>query len=151
MTQALEILLVEDSPADAYLTLEALRDTKTVHHVHVVGDGVEALRFLRRRPPHDVAPRPDIILLDLNLPRIDGKELLAEIKGDELLRDIPVVVLSGSASQDDINYAYHHNVSCYITKSAQLEQYMDAIRTLKELWFHTASFPTKTTAAHVAI
>jgi CheY-like chemotaxis protein len=151
VAQSLEILLVEDSPADAYLTLEALRDAKTFHHVHVVGDGVEALKFLRRRPPHDAAPRPDIIFLDLNLPRIDGKELLAEIKTDELLLDIPVVVLSGSASLDDINYAYRHHVACYITKSAQLEQYMAAVRTLKELWFHTASFPTKTTAAQIAI
>jgi CheY-like chemotaxis protein len=150
VTQSLEILLVEDSPADAYLTLEALRDSKTVHHVHVVQDGVEALKFLRHRPPHDAAPRPDIILLDLNLPRINGKEFLAEIKSDELLQDIPVVVLSGSASQDDIDYAYHHNVACYITKSAQLEQYISAVRTLKELWFHTASLPTKTTIAHVS-
>jgi CheY-like chemotaxis protein len=131
--------------------LEALRDSKTVHHVHVVGDGVEALRFLRRHSPHGAAPRPDIILLDLNLPRIDGKELLAEIKSDELLLDIPVVVLSGSASLDDINYAYRHQVACYITKSGQLERYMAAIRTLKELWFHTASFPNKATAAHVAV
>ena len=151
MTQSLEILLIEDSPADAHLTLEALEDTSTVYHVHVAGDGVEALRFLRRHSPHERAPRPDIILLDLNLPRIDGKELLAEIKSDELLMDIPVVVLSGSASLDDINYAYRHHVACYITKSAQLEQYMTAVRTLKELWFHTASFPNKATAAHVAI
>jgi two-component system response regulator len=122
-----------------------------MHHVHVVGDGVEALKFLRRRPPHAAAPRPDIILLDLNLPRMDGKELLAEIKGDELLLDIPVVVLSSSASPDDINYAYRHHVACYITKSTQLEPYMTAVRTLKQLWFHTASFPTKPTAGHVAI
>ena len=151
MAQSLEILLVEDSPADAHLTLKALEDTSTVYHVHVVGDGVEALKFLRRHSPHSAAPRPDIILLDLNLPRIDGKELLAEIKSDELLLDIPVVVLSGSASLDDINYAYRHHAACYVTKSAQLEQYMAAIRTLKDLWFHTASFTNKATTAHVAI
>ena len=109
MAQPLEILLVEDSPADALLTLEALRDTKTMHYVHVVGDGVEALRFLRRHSPHAAAPRPDIILMDLNLPGMDGKELLAEIKSDKLLRDIPVVVLSSSANPDDINYAYRHH------------------------------------------
>ena len=149
MTQ-LEILLIEDSPADANLTLEALRDPKIPYKVHVVGDGVAALRFLRRQEPYPAALRPNIILLDLNLPRINGKEFLAEIKSDELLQDIPVVVLSGSASQDDIDYAYHHNVACYITKSAQLEQYISAVRTLKELWFHTASFPTKTTIAHVS-
>ena len=151
MAQALEILLIEDNPADVHLTLEALDDTSTVYNVHVVEDGVDALRFLRRHSPHERAPRPDIILLDLNLPRIDGKELLAEIKSDELLLDIPVVVLSGSANLDDINYAYRHHVACYITKSAQFEQYMADIRTLKELWFHTASFPNKVTAAQVAI
>ena len=151
MAQSLEILLVEDSPADAHLTLKALEDTTTVYNVHVVGDGVEALKFLRRHTPHESAPRPDIILLDLNLPVMDGKELLAEIKSDELLLDIPVVVLSSSASLDDINYAYRHHAACYVAKSAQLEQYMAAIRTLKDLWFHTASFPNKATAAHVAI
>jgi chemotaxis family two-component system response regulator Rcp1 len=151
VAQSLEILLVEDSPADAYLTLEALEDISTVYHVHVAGDGVQALKFLRRHSPHTAAPRPDIILLDLNLPRMDGKDFLAEIKSDELLQDIPVVVLSGSASLNDINYAYSHHVACYITKSAQLEEYMTAVRTLKELWFHTASFPNKVTAAHVAI
>jgi CheY-like chemotaxis protein len=151
VTQALEILLVEDSPADVHLTLEALDDTSTVYHVHVAGDGVQALKFLRRHSPHAAAPRPDLILLDLNLPRIDGKELLAEIKSDELLMDIPVVVLSGSASPDDIDYAYRHHAACYVKKSAQFEQYMADIRTLKELWFHTASFPNKVTAAQVAI
>jgi CheY-like chemotaxis protein len=151
VAQSLEILLVEDSPADARLTLEALEDTSTVYHVHVVVDGLEALRFLRRDPPHDAAPRPDIILMDLNLPGMDGKELLAEIKRDELLVDIPVVVLSSSANVDDVKYAYRHHAACYITKSAQLDQYLTAVRTLKELWFHTASLPKKATAAQTAI
>jgi two-component system, chemotaxis family, response regulator Rcp1 len=149
VAQSLEILLVEDSPADAHLTLEALRDPRTV--CHLVEDAVEALRFLRRNSPHDAAPRPDIILLDLNLPGMDGKELLVEIKNDELLRDIPVVVLSSSANPDDISYAYSHHAACYITKSTHLDQYMTAVRTLKELWFHTASFPKKATAAQTAI
>jgi CheY-like chemotaxis protein len=151
MPQSLEILLVEDSPVDAHLTLEALRDTTTVYNVHVVKDGVEALRFLRQHPPHAAAPRPDIILLDLSLPLMDGKELLAEIKIDERLLDIPVVVLSSSANLDDINYAYRHHAACYITKSTELDQYMTAVRTLKELWFHMASFPKKATAAQTAI
>jgi CheY-like chemotaxis protein len=151
MAHSLEILLVEDSPADAHLTLKALQDPTTVCNVHVVGDGAAALRFLRRHPPHIDAPRPDMILMDLNLPGMDGKELLAEIKGDELLRDIPVVVLSSSANPDDINYAYHHHVACYITKSTDLDQYMTAVRTLKELWFHMVSFPKKATTAQVAI
>jgi len=150
VAQPLEILLVEDSPADAHLTLRALEDASTMYVVRVVQDGVEALKFLRRQSPHDAAPRPDIILLDLNLPGMDGKELLTEIKSDELLLDIPVVVLSSSANPDDINYAYRHHVACYITKSTQLEPYMAAVRTLKELWFHTASFPTKTTTAQIA-
>jgi CheY-like chemotaxis protein len=147
VAEPLEILLVEDNPADAHLTLEALRDPNTVFNVHVVGDGVEALRFLRRQPPHDAASRPDIILLDLNLPRMDGRQLLAEIMSDELLLDIPVVVLSSSANPDDIDYAYRHHVACYITKSMTLAPYMAAIRTLKKLWLNTASFPKKTTAA----
>ena len=150
VAQPLGILLVEDSPADAHLTLEALRDPKSVYNVHVVGDGAAALRFLRRQPPHNDAPRPDIILMDLNLPGMDGKALLAEIKNDELLRNIPLVVLSSNANPDDINYAYGHNVACYITKSTHLDQYMNAVRTLKELWLNTASFPKKTTAAQTA-
>ena len=150
MSQPLELLLVEDSPADAHLTLEALRDPKSVYNVHVVEDGVEALRFLRRHPPHDAAPRPNIILMDLSLPRMDGKELLAEIKSDELLRDIPVVVLSSSADPDDINYAYSHHAACYIKKSAQLDQYRAAVGMLKEVWFHRASFPKKGAAAPTA-
>ena len=121
-----------------------------MHNAHLVEDGLEALRFLRRDPPHDAAPRPDIILLDLDLPGMDGKELLAEIKSDELLLDIPVVVLSSSANPDDINYAYRRHVACYITKPTQLDAYMTAVRTLKELWFHTASFPKKATAAQTA-
>jgi CheY-like chemotaxis protein len=151
VAEPLEILLVEDSPVDAHLTLEGLRDPRTVYNAHVVGDGVEALNFLRRHPPHAAAPRPDIILLDLSLPRMDGKELLAEIKRDELLVDIPVVVLSSSANVDDVKYAYRHHAACYITKSAQLDQYLTAVRTLKELWFHTASLPKKATAAQTAI
>jgi len=147
MAEPLEILLVEDSPVDAHLTLEGLRDTSTVYNTHVVGDGVEALNFLRRHPPHAAAPRPDIILMDLSLPRMDGKELLTEIKRDELLVDIPVVVLSSSANVNDVKYAYRHHAACYVTKPARLEQYMAAIKTLKELWFHTASFPNKVTAA----
>jgi chemotaxis family two-component system response regulator Rcp1 len=137
----LEILLIEDSPADANLTLEALRDPKIPYKVHVVGDGVAALRFLRRQEPYPAALRPNIILLDLNLPRINGKEFLAEIKSDELLLDIPVVVLSGSASPDDIKWAYRNQAACYIVKPAQLEDYFSAVRALKQLWFHSASFP----------
>jgi two-component system, chemotaxis family, response regulator Rcp1 len=92
-----------------------------------------------------------MILMDLNLPGMDGKELLAEIKSDELLRDIPVVVLSSSANPDDINYAYSHHAACYINKSAQLDQYRAAVGMLKELWFHRASFPKKGTATQTAI
>jgi CheY-like chemotaxis protein len=146
-----EILVVEDSPVDAYLTLEALRGTKTMYNVHVVGDGVAALKFLRRHPPHTAAPRPDIILLDINLPQMDGKEVLAELKIDELLLDIPIVVMSGSARQDDIDYAYRHHAACYITKSPKLDEYFTAVRTLMALLFHTASLPKRATAAQITI
>jgi len=143
VAQSLEILLVEDSPADAHLTLEALRDSKTVHYVHVVEDGIEALKFLRRHSPHDAAPRPNIILMDLNLPGMDGKEVLAEIKSDASLKDIPVIVLTCSGNPQDVEHVYRHQAAGYITKHPELDRYFTAIRSLKELWFNVITLPTK--------
>ena len=145
MAQSLEILLVEDSPADARLTLEALEDTSTVYHVHVVGDGVEALKFLRRHSPHSAAPRPDIILLDLTLPKVDGRDVLAAIKSDAKLKDIPVIVLTSSGNPQDVEYAYRHQTAGYITKHAELDRYFTAVRLLKELWFNVMTLPEKAT------
>jgi two-component system, chemotaxis family, response regulator Rcp1 len=150
MAQSLEILLVEDSPADANLTMEALRDPQVPNRIHVVGDGVEALRFLRRHAPHAAAPRPDIILLDLNLPRMDGKEVLAEIKSDANLKDIPVIVLTCSGNPQDVEHVYRNQAAGYITKHPELDRYFTAIRSLKELWFNFMTLPKKAAQQNTA-
>jgi CheY-like chemotaxis protein len=131
----LNVLLVEDEPASVALTLEALRDPKIAYEVHTVEDGEQALKYLRKQSPFEVAPRPDIILLDLNLPKVDGREVLATIRGDANLAAIPVVVLTSSANPEDVAMMYHFHVAGYITKPAQFNEYFTAIRSLKELWF----------------
>ena len=150
LREPIQVLLVEDSPADANLTLEALRDPRVPNRIHVVGDGVEALRFLRRHPPHAAAPRPDIILLDLNLPRMDGKEVLAEIKSDANLKDIPVIVLTCSGNPQDVEHVYRHQAAGYITKHPELDRYFTAIRSLKELWFNFMTLPKKSAQQNTA-
>jgi CheY-like chemotaxis protein len=143
VAQSLDILLVEDSPADANLTMEALRDPRVPNRIHVVADGVEALRFLRRHPAYASAPRPDIILLDLNLPRMDGKEVLAEIKSDANLKNIPVIVLTCSGNPQDVEDVYRHQAAGYITKHPEFDRYFTALRSLKELWFNFMTLPKK--------
>ena len=143
----IEILLVEDNPADVHLTLTALRDARSPSEVHVVADGEEALAFLRREGGHISAPRPDIVFLDLNLPKVDGYQVLESMKADPLLRRIPVVAISGSKSESDIARAYDGQISAYLVKPAGVEEYFTAIRSLKELWFHAASLPPKPDAA----
>jgi len=123
------------------LTEEALRDAVVRYSVHIVSDGEAALDFIYRRPPFVDAPRPDLILLDLGLPKIDGQEVLARIKADAHVATIPVVVLTNSDSPKDINDAYRQHVSCYIRKPCAVDEYFTAIRLLKELWFNAASFP----------
>lgn len=135
------MLLVEDDPAAARLTTEALRDAAVRCNVHLMGDGEAALDFVYHRPPFADAPRPDLILLDLGLPKLDGKVVLVTLKADPGLETIPVVVLTNSDDPRDISEAYHHHVSCYITKPSGLEEYFTAIRSLKELWFNAATFP----------
>jgi CheY-like chemotaxis protein len=137
----IEILLVEDSPAAALLTTEALRDPKVSYHVQIVEDGEEALKFLHREGPHSAAPRPDLILLDLNLPKVDGREVLATIKADASLMDIPVIVLTCSNNPTDVENAYHHQAAGYITKPAPLDEYFTAIRSLIQLWFNVMTLP----------
>ena len=143
MTEPIHVLLVEDSPASALLTQEALRDPRVPNRIHVVADGEEALRFLYREPPHVDAPRPDLVLLDLNLPKVDGREVLAAIKGDAKLKDIPVIVLTSSANPEDVEFVYRHQAAGYITKHADLDDYFTAIRLLKELWFNVMTLPEK--------
>ena len=136
-----EILLVEDSPTDVLLAREALEDSKIVNNLHVVTDGVEAMAFLRRegRTPH--APRPDLILLDLNLPKKDGREVLAEIKNDESLKRIPVVVLTTSKSEADVMRAYGLHANCYIVKPVNFERFAEVVRHIETFWFAVVTLP----------
>src|SRR5690348_15306724 len=123
--EPIEVLLVEDNPGDVRLTIEAMREDKLFNNISVASDGVEALSFLRREGPFKDAPRPDIILLDLNLPKKDGREVLIEIKADPSLRRIPVVVLSTSKSEEDVLQSYDLQASCYISKPVDLDHFME--------------------------
>ena len=139
--QTLEILLVEDNPGDVRLTREALREGSIDNHLSVARDGVEALAFLRRQGEFVNANRPDMILLDLNLPRKDGREVLAEIKVDEELRRIPVVVLSTSQDEQDIARSYDLHANCYIAKPVDLEQFIGVVRSIEEFWLGVVKLP----------
>jgi CheY-like chemotaxis protein len=138
----IEILLVEDNPGDARLAIEALREAKVGNRLNVVQDGVEAVAFLRREGRHAQAPRPDLVLLDLNLPRKDGREVLAEIKGDADLKRIPVVVLTTSKAEQDILKMYELHANCYITKPVDLDQFMNVVRSIEEFWLTVVKLPT---------
>lgn len=130
-----EVLLVEDNPGDVRLTMEAFKEGKIRNHLSVVGDGVEALAFLRRQGPYANAPRPDIILLDLNLPKKDGRDVLAEIKAEEDLKRIPVVVLTTSNEEKDILRIYDLHPNCYITKPVDFAQFVTAVKLIEDFWF----------------
>ncbi|HZW29977.1 MAG TPA: response regulator [Isosphaeraceae bacterium] len=136
-----EILLVEDNPGDVRLTIEALRDGKVRNHLNVVTDGVEALLYLRQEGKYAAAARPDLILLDLNLPRKDGREVLAEIKADPHLRSIPVVILTTSQADQDILKSYELNANCYITKPVDLDQFISVVRSIEDFWFTVVTLP----------
>jgi two-component system, chemotaxis family, response regulator Rcp1 len=136
-----EILLVEDSPGDVRLTREALREGKIRNNLSVVPDGVEALAFLRREGRYAGAPRPDVILLDLNLPRKDGREVLAEVKADERLRRIPVVVLTTSRDEQDVLRSYDLHANCYITKPVDLDQFIAVVRSIETFWLTIVTLP----------
>jgi len=138
-----DLLLVEDNPGDVRLTQEALREGKIRNRLTVAKDGVEALAMLRREGPYSALPRPDMILLDLNLPRKDGREVLAEIKADEVLRRIPVVVLTTSKAEEDILRTYDLHANCYITKPVDLEQFIDVIRSIDDFWLTVVRLPPR--------
>jgi len=142
---AIQVLLVEDNPGDVRLTREAFRDAKVHLEMHVAGDGVEAMEFLRRQGAFPNSPRPDLILLDLNLPRKDGREVLAEIKGDPALRSIPVVVLTTSAADADIERSYLLHANCYISKPVDLEGFLTVIRSIDDFWLSVVKLPPKGT------
>jgi chemotaxis family two-component system response regulator Rcp1 len=140
--ETIEVLLVEDNPGDVRLTREALKEGRLLNNVSVVGDGVEALTFLRRGGKYVGAPQPDLILLDLNLPKKDGREVLAEIKSDPNLRRIPVVVLTTSAAEEDILKTYDLHANCYITKPVDLEQFMRVIKSIEDFWVSIVRLPS---------
>ena len=137
-----EIFLVEDNPGDVRLTAEALQEGKVWNRLSVAPDGVEALAFLRREGTYGAAPRPDVILLDLNLPKKDGREVLAEIKADEYLRTIPVVVLTTSKAEQDILRTYTLHANCYITKPVDLEQFINVVRAIEDFWLCIVKLPS---------
>jgi CheY-like chemotaxis protein len=139
----IEILLVEDNPGDARLTKEALRDGRISNSLSIVRDGVEALEFLRREGRHAGAARPDLILLDLNLPKKDGREVLEEIKADPDLRRIPVVVLTTSQAEQDILQAYNLHANCYITKPVDLDRFLEILRSLEDFWLSIVKLPPR--------
>jgi len=141
MGRPIEILLVEDSPSDALLTREALNTSKLLNKLHVVDNGVDAIAFLRREGPFASVPRPDLILLDLNLPKMDGREVLREIKADGDLKIIPVVVLTSSDAEEDILKSYNLSANCYITKPVEFDKFVKVVRSIREFWFAVVTLP----------
>lgn len=139
-----QILLVEDNAADVRLTQEALRDTKVVNELHVVRDGVEAMDFLCRNGKFGDAPRPDLVILDLNLPRKSGQEVLEEMKADPALRTIPVAVLTTSSAEADVLKSYDLGANCFLTKPVDLGQFLKVVHTIEEFWLGIVRLPTRT-------
>ncbi len=141
LPQPVEILLVEDNPGDARLTQEALKDGKVYNKLTVVPDGVEAMAYLRREGRYAGAAQPDLILLDLNLPKKDGREVLQEIKADEQLRRIPVVVLTSSNAEQDVLKSYGLHANCYVTKPVDLDQFIGAVKAIENFWLTVVTLP----------
>ncbi len=139
--ESIEILLVEDNPGDVRLTMEALKDGKMLNDVHVAEDGEEAMAFLRRQGRYTDAPRPGLIMLDLNLPKMDGREVLREIKADVDLRCIPVVVLTTSQAEKDILQSYNLNANCYINKPVDFDQFLNVVRSIQDFWLTIVRLP----------
>lgn len=145
-TESIDILLVEDNPADAELTRIAMEEVKMINNLHIVTDGEKAMDFLRQRGAYAGSPRPDLILLDLNLPRKDGREVLAEVKADEALHSIPIVILTSSSAEEDILRTYKLHANAYITKPVDLEQFLRVVRSIEEFWVAIVKLPPKTGA-----
>jgi chemotaxis family two-component system response regulator Rcp1 len=141
-TMPIEILLVEDSPGDVRLTREAFKDARVLVNLHVAGDGEEAMAFLKREGKYSSKPRPDIILLDLNLPKKDGRAVLAEIKEDPSLQTIPVVILTMSASEADVLKSYSLHANCYITKPVDLDGFLKVVKSIDGFWLSVVRLPT---------
>jgi two-component system, chemotaxis family, response regulator Rcp1 len=141
---AIEVLLVEDSPGDVRLTREAFKDAKVHINLSVASDGAEAMAFLKREGNNANAPRPDLILLDLNLPKKDGREVLAELKESPALKSIPVVILTTSTAETDINGSYQHHANCYITKPVDLEGFLKVVKSIDSFWLSVVKLPRET-------
>lgn len=139
----IEILMVEDNPGDVRLTVEALQEGKVRNNLHTVEDGVEALAFLRRQGRYKDAPRPDVVLLDLNLPKMSGQEVLAEMKEDAELRRIPVVILTVSKAEQDILKSYNLHANCYITKPVDLDQFLTVVKSIEDFWLTVVMLPPR--------
>jgi chemotaxis family two-component system response regulator Rcp1 len=139
----LEVLLVEDSPGDVRLTQEALRDANRAIHLHVASDGVEAMAFLRQEGVHVDAPRPNLILLDLNLPKMDGREVLAHIKADDRLKTIPTIILTTSVAEADIVKSYQLQANCYLSKPVQLEAFESLVKSINDFWLTKVRLPRR--------
>lgn len=145
LVKPIEILLVEDNPGDVRLTMEALKEAKVINHLTVIKDGVEALAFLRRQGQYAKAPRPHLIVLDLNLPKKDGREVLAAIKADDSLKRIPVVVLTTSQAEEDVLKSYNLHANCYITKPVDLDQFVRVVRSIEDFWLGIVVLPVPPT------
>ena len=141
--EVIDILLVEDDPGDVLLIREAFEDNKVHNRLHVVPDGVEALTFLRQEGEHADAPRPDLVLLDLNLPRKDGREVLAEVKGDESLQHIPVVVVTTSKAEEDVLRSYKLHANAYVTKPVDFDRFIDVVRRIDEFFVTVVKLPSR--------
>ncbi|MGW0519708.1 response regulator [Crossiella sp. NPDC003009] len=137
----IEVLLVEDDPGDVLMTTEAFEENKVGNRLHVVSDGVEAMAFLRREGKYADAPRPDLVLLDLNLPKMDGREVLTEIKGDEKLRRIPVVILTTSEAEEDVLRSYQLHANAYVTKPVDFEQFVKVVRQVDDFFLTVVRLP----------
>jgi len=142
-SKTIDILLVEDNPGDARLIKEVLNSNKIYCRLHVVKDGVEAMNFLNRKEEFTDAPRPDLIFLDLNLPRKDGREVLAEVKSDDNLKQIPVVIMTTSQTEEDIFKSYSLHANCYVTKPLDLDQFVNVVKSIEEFWFSLVKLPKK--------
>ena len=139
----IDILIVEDNPGDARLIKEVINGNKIQCQLHLVKDGVEAMNFLNRKEEFTDSPRPDLIFLDLNLPKKDGREVLAEIKTDDNLKQIPVVVMTTSQAEEDILKAYSLHANCYVTKPLDLDQFVNVVKSIEDFWFSLVKLPTK--------
>lgn len=139
----IEILMVEDNPGDVRLTIEALKEGKVRNHLFTVEDGEQAMKYLRREDPYQEASRPDLVLLDLNLPKKNGREVLAEIKDDPELKRIPVVILTVSEAEQDILKSYNLHANCYITKPVNLDRFIEVVKSIEDFWLSVVMLPPK--------